>query len=311
MADGGGLGSPYTFTGGTYPGTGGDCGATLAAGATCSVDVSFEPAATGTFTDTALVSFNDGASAQNSGQALTGEGANPANLTISETNPYDYGDVAITASLNHIFTVTNSGGVAATTMVETGIGAPYTFTGGTYPGDSGTCGSTLSSGGTCTLDISFTPTATGVQPDLIELDYYNGAIAQTASRQIQGRGVAPANLTITESDPYNYTTVPTGSSNLHSFTITNTGGIVATAMGGSGLAAPYSFAGGTYPGAGGDCGVTLGVGANCDIVVEYAPVATSAPTHDDTIQIDYNNGVTAANVTRDVTGTAVPRDFRE
>src|SRR5690606_36627492 len=136
------------------------------------------------------------------------------------------------------------GGVSATSMSETGLAAPFAFTGGSYPGTAGTCGITLSAGGSCTLDITFTPTATGVTPDTIIISYNDGAIAQNATRQIQGRGVAPANLTITDSDPYDYGTVPTGSSNTRTFTVSNAGGIVATAMGGSGLVAPYSFLGG-------------------------------------------------------------------
>ena len=68
-----------------------------------------------------------------------------------------------------------------------------------------------------------------------------------------------------------------------------------------GLAAPFAFAGGTYPGTAGTCAGTLAGGASCTLVVDYAPVALGALT--DTIDLNYNDGLVLQSATRDVTGT--------
>src|SRR5437868_5741285 len=59
-------------------------------------------------------------------------------------------------------------------------------------------------------------------------------------------------------------------------------------MGGAGLAAPFTFKGGTYPGTGGTCIATLAAAGTCTVVVTYSPTTTGA--HTDTIDITYNDG---------------------
>jgi len=304
VADAGGLAAPFSFTGGAYPGTGGDCGTTLLAGASCNIDVSFQPGAVGMLPDTIELSFIDGATAQISTREVVGTGAAVADITITEADPYNFGDVALTASTSHFFTLENTGGFIATTIAEVGLASPYGFVGGSYPGTSGTCGVTLSSGATCTINVEFAPTASGVQGNSIDISYFDGAISKNSVRILTGQGVAPALLTLTEVDPYDYGTVPAGSSNPFTFTVANAGGIEADTMSGLGLVAPFSFLGGTYPGTGGDCGANLAVGANCTIVVDYAPAAVS-PMDTDTIEMSYNNGVSVVTSNRDVQGISV------
>ena len=40
-------------------------------------------------------------------------------------------------------------------MVISGLGSTFTYTGGTSPGTGGTCGSSLSGGSSCTVNLSF------------------------------------------------------------------------------------------------------------------------------------------------------------
>src|SRR5690606_6027652 len=124
-------------------------------------------------------------------------------------------------------------------------------------GTSGTCTTSLSPSVTCDIDVEFAPTGTGFASDTIEISYFDGQATQNITRDIQGNGLAPAVLAISDLDPYNFGTVPTGSTNQRIFTITNTGGSTATGIAGSGLAAPFRFEGGSYPGTTGNCGATL------------------------------------------------------
>src|SRR5690606_611568 len=125
------------------------------------------------------------------------------------------------------------------------------FKGSTYPGTGGTCGAIINSGASCTIVVSFEPAIAGAQSDTIEINYNNGVIVTSTTRDVEGTGAAPANLTISESDPYDFGTFATGASQTHTFTVNNTGGVTATSMGEVGLSAPFGYLGGTYPGAGG------------------------------------------------------------
>ena len=297
----GGLAAPFTFKGGTYPGTGGNCAATLAGASTCTVVVTFAPTATGSHSDSLDVSYDNGVSAQSVNRPLAGSSTAPANITISDGSVYDYGTVAIGSSLDKVFTLTNAGDFLAAAITGTGLATPFAFKGGGYPGTGGTCGTTLAVGANCTIVVTFTPALAGTQNDIIEINFDNGATSQTSTRGIQGVSASPASLSISEGPTYNFGTVARGSSNDKSFTVSNSGGFAATSVAGAGLAAPYTFKGGAYPGTGGTCAATIAASGSCTIVVNFSPTATGTPT--DTIEINYNNGAAAALATRDLTGT--------
>jgi len=304
ISDSAALALPFLYTGNIYPGSGGDCGLTLASGASCNIEVAFQPTGVGTFPDTIVLDYNNGVTFVSSSRDVQGTGNPPALLTLSETDPYDYGNVTQGSSSVHTFELSNSGGVAATAIAEVGLTAPFQFVGGTFPGTGGTCSSTLTVSSTCDLVIEFAPTGTGFSSTTIDISYDSGAGALNATRDIQGTGIAPAVLTISELEPFDYGTVPIGSVNPQTFTISNTGGSSATGIAGSGLAAPFIFAGGVYPGTGGTCGAALALGGSCNIIVEYAPSSPSA-LDSDVILIDYNDGVLPQQSIRGIQGEAV------
>jgi hypothetical protein len=68
------LTAPYTFLGGTYPGTGGDCSTTLATSATCSIVIEFAPVAAVTNNDTVIITYIANGSSKTSSITLTGLG---------------------------------------------------------------------------------------------------------------------------------------------------------------------------------------------------------------------------------------------
>ncbi|HMN68444.1 MAG TPA: choice-of-anchor D domain-containing protein, partial [Bdellovibrionales bacterium] len=297
---GGGLALPYIFKGGTYPGTGGTCSSNLNAGLSCTIVVRYSPSATGTQTDTVDLSYFNGASAQVSNRDLSGTGAAPASLAISDGPLHDYGSVATGGFADKTFTINNSGGVAATSITGSGLASPYTFKGGTYPGTGATCGAILNAGATCTITVTYSPSATGASADTIDVSYNNGASAQTASRDVQGMGVNPASLSFSDGPTFDYGAIPATGSSEKIFTVTNSGNYDASAMNGAGLAAPFTFKGGAYPGTGGSCGVTLAMGATCTVVVVFAPATVN--TFSDTIELTYFNGATSPTALRGVQG---------
>src|SRR6185312_15895609 len=185
------------------------------------------PTALGVANDSIDIGYNDGAAVQTSSRAVQGTGANAASLSISDGPTYDYGTQASGSSTDKTFTVTNGGGVPASSLASAALAAPFGYKGGAYPGTGGTCGVTLAVAGSCSIVVTYAPVSIGATSSTITLNYFDGAAPQSAARNIQGTAVAPASLSISDSPTYDYGTQPTGASLDKVFTITNSGGFTA------------------------------------------------------------------------------------
>jgi len=292
---GSGLSTPFTFKGGSYPGTGGTCTTTLAGG-TCTVIVSYSPVAVGSASGTFTFSYNDGASTQNQNRSV--QGNTEGLLTISDGATYDYGSMATGSTTAKIFTISFTGGLPATAMSGLGLSAPFTFTGGAYPGTSGSCAATLSSG-TCTVDVTYSPVTVALHSSTLQISYNNGYVGTSSTRNVQGTGILPATLTFLPATLYSFGNRATGSTTDVTMTVSYSGTAPATSMAGAGVANPYSFKGGSYPGTGGTCGPTISSGT-CTVVVTYSP--NSVATHNGTVSVNYDNGASTQTASRNLTG---------
>lgn len=223
----------------------------------------------------------------------------PAILAISDGPNYNYGTLAIGASVTHQFAISNIGGSNATGLGGTGLSAPFGFSGGAFPGTGGNCGTVLVPGGSCTVVVAFAPVSLGTFNDTFVIGYSDGTGNQSASRDIVGTGANPALLTISGNP--NFGAIVVGNPEYIMYTVTNSGGVAATGISGIPLSAPFSFVGGSYPGAGGGtCGTTLASGASCMIRMVYLPSAYV--TSNATIQIPYSDGNTGQTATLNITG---------
>ncbi|QRK08943.1 choice-of-anchor D domain-containing protein [Archangium violaceum] len=171
--------APFSFKGGYQPGTGGTCWITLAAGESCTLVLGFTASETGVAKTTLSISYEDGVAFRSIPLALVGSVVSPAFLSItdslSDANPFDFGDVAVGAVAEHTFTVRNTGDTAASNMTPRPIGSPFDFKGGAYPGTGGTCGTTLESGASCTLIVTFAPLQEGLSHGVVTLTYDSGS----------------------------------------------------------------------------------------------------------------------------------------
>jgi hypothetical protein len=200
MASAGTLGTGFNWKDGTYPGTGGDCGAMLAVGATCKLVVTFTPSGLATLFGQVRVAYNDGATTRTAIRGVMGTPTARAHLTVAEffgpnncsdCGPFDYGSVAAANTLEHTFTVYNTGALPATSLMPTsGLNAPFAYKApGGYPGNGGTCGSMLAAGTSCQLIVVFAPQGAGSANSTINLGYDDTfASPLTASRAITGTG---------------------------------------------------------------------------------------------------------------------------
>jgi N-acetylneuraminic acid mutarotase len=309
------LSAPYSYKGGTFPGTGGTCGASVATGASCTFVVTFSPSSATTSPATLTLSYGDGTGAtQTASVTLSGTGANIASLQMNNGSTYAFGTVANNATVNVSITLRNVGTVQATSIdgSSPGLTAPIQFEGGGgYPGTAGgNCGATLNAGSSCTLTLSLAPTTTGSYPETLTIGYNNSVATTQATLNITAASAPPAVLTVSDGPgTFSYGTIANTSSLDHTFTITNTGGVTATGLGGSGLSTPFKFkGGGGFPGTGGTCGTTLaaGSGNTCTFVVTFSSSSTYQSQPDETINIAYNDGTGSQSVTRNVNGTSLP-----
>jgi hypothetical protein len=299
------LAAPYSYAGAAnaFPGTGGDCGATLAPGAMCHVAVRFSPTMTGAAGATLTLGYNDGSAVQMAARPMTGMGAPPALLTFSDAPLYDFGTHALNTGVDHVFTLTNPSGVDATMLTPlAGLTSQFIYKGGTYPGGTGPgfCGATLPALSSCSIALTFAPTMELLSAATLKLSYSNGLGMQTVARNMQGTGTTAAFLTVSDAPSFDWGTQAAGASVDHTFTVTNTGAKSATSIGFTGPAAPFTVKSNS-------CVTSLGVGASCAVTVTYHP--TAAGNDSSSFSFAYNDGVAIplATATEQLHGAATTR----
>ena len=277
------------------------CGTSLAPSQTCSIVVAFSPASAGVAQGSLVVSYNGGGTSQTIQVSLTGKGVEPAALTLAPPQ-FNYGSVEVGVSVDQTFTLSNEGQAAATGLSATALMSPFSFKGsGNFPGSTGTCTATLAPGASCTVVVTFAPTAGAASNSSLALAYNDGVQNQSVTATLTGTGLVPAKLVI-DSPVFSYGSIVIGNSLDHTFTITNTGQAQATGIAATNPTAPFSFKGGAYPG-GGTCGAALAPAASCTVVVTFAP--TAAAESISSFLLAYNDGFQAQTVSAILSGTGL------
>src|SRR5205823_787471 len=130
--------------------------ATLAAGANCSINVTFTPTASGAWTGTLSVTDNAGGSAQT--VALSGNGTAPA-VGLAPTSLGFGNQPLVTISASVTVTLTNTG-TASFTITSFAASGDLSLH-GALPSSCLTSPATLAAGANCSINVTFTPTALG------------------------------------------------------------------------------------------------------------------------------------------------------
>jgi phospholipase C len=136
-----------------------NCGASLAAGGSCTITVTFTPTTTGTRYGTVTVADSDGSGSEALG--LTGTGT----LVSLSPSTLNLGSVKLGSTATGTATLTNKSTgttVSFSGTSVTGSSGSYTeLVTQDYILQSSTCGSTLGPGASCTFTVAFTPTMAG------------------------------------------------------------------------------------------------------------------------------------------------------
>jgi len=179
-------------------------------------------------------------------------------------------------------TVTNTGSAAAPV---TSVATSGDFS------QTNTCGSSIAAGASCTVGVTFHPSATGSR---------TGSLTITASGianavALSGTGVAPGPILSPNPASLAFAgTVVGGSAATQTVTVTNTGTTTATV---SGVSASGDFSQTN------NC-ASLAVGASCTVTVGFTPTASGARTGAVTITSNANNSPTTIALSGNGIGTA-------
>lgn len=108
-------------------------------------------------------------------------------LNVDDSSTLDFGFIFTGTNSARTFTITNSGNGPAMVTGETGMVAPFDFRSGSYPGLTGTCGTVILAGETCSIELDFTPQVVGVFSGTFVLEYNDGVNSQTVVRDLTGQ----------------------------------------------------------------------------------------------------------------------------
>src|SRR5438445_9203757 len=135
------------------------CGTSVAAGGSCTINVTFTPTVTGTRTGTLTIIDNAGNSPQTVN--LTGNGTGTGPVVSLNPTSLTFGAQGVgTTSASQQVTLSNTGTAVLnfTSIVASGEYA-----------QTNTCGTTLAAGTSCTINVTFTPTVTGTRTGAITI----------------------------------------------------------------------------------------------------------------------------------------------
>ena len=178
------------------------CGATLAAGATCTIDVSSTPLVVGPRSGSLTITSN--ASGSPHTVALSGQGQ-PVPVGILEVSPtsLDFGtQPSGSTSPPQLLSLHNAGNATLNRGPESVDGDFRLLTGtdADQATQNQTCGAAIAPGATCKLALVFTPTATGTRTGAIALP--NDGSTPVVTARLAGTGAVaepPRSLTVTPS----------------------------------------------------------------------------------------------------------------
>ncbi len=196
----------YTVTKNTCPAS----GATLAAGASCAITITFTPQSTGAKRGTVVVNDSDPSSPQLIG--LSGTGTSNVSLTPNSIT-FATTPVGIVSKVTAI-TLTNKTGVSITLAAT-----PITVTGPFVNVATTTCTADLviAAGGTCVINVQFKPTAVGYAQGSISVADSDVTSPQSVVLQGYGTGIKFTPATV------QFGTVNRGTRVSSTVTITNVG----------------------------------------------------------------------------------------
>jgi hypothetical protein len=262
-------------------------GTSVAANATCTVKVIFTPQSltSGSATRSGMVTVTS-SSLQNGSLSSTLSGKSPTPVATVSKASLAFADQAVnTTSAAQTYTLSNGGGVNDLTGVSIALGVnPSDFA------QTNDCGNKVVAGSSCTISVSFTPTATGARNGSVVVQSANNADVTT---QLSGNGVTPPMLALSPTSLMfaSQTTATTSAAQV--VTLSNNGQTPLTVssivIGGSNT--------GDFSQTNTCSGGSVAAGSNCTINVSFTPTTTGARSASVLVSSNGGNGSVALSGT--------------
>jgi len=263
--------------------TSNNCGDTLAAQASCIINVVFTPSQPGSQPGT--LSVADAARTQT--VALGGSGLQPPALSVSPVQlTFATQPVGVGTAPSQL-TVSNSGGAPLANVGFQFMGQSAS----SFATASTNCGTALASGASCTVQVVFTPQVTGGSAATLVISSSTNGVAPV-SVPLSGTGTAPGALEVSPAQIAFQMVTPGQISAVQGVFITNTGTGNLSAIN-LGIGSPFVVASTT-------CTGSLSAGSSCSAGVEFTPAVNGSFTG--ALSISSPSLATAASVTLSGTG---------
>jgi len=249
-----------------------NCGGSLAAGTSCTINVTFTPTQIGTRNGTLTVTDNsNGVPGSQQAVSLTGTGINPGG-SVSPTSLSFGNQVINTTGAAKKVTLTSTG---TTNLMNISV----TIT-GTNAGDftqTNNCSASMAPGGKCTINVAFTPSIVGAESGTLDVNDNAANSPQTVA--LSGTGIPPVTLLPTSANFGNVAeNDPSAAKN---FTFTNNQAVTLNI---SGIATSNPDFAQTNT-----CGSSLAAKTHCTITVTFTPSILGAETGTLSVTDDASN----------------------
>ena len=233
---------------------------------------------------------------EGTGFAITDGGGNsgisPANCNVGDAPapvypPYPASSVTASPSaLNFGSLATGQTSSAQTVTVSNPTNASASVSGISVSGDfaqTNNCGSSIAAGGSCTVNVTFKPTAAGTRSGTLTVNA--GGVTDTVT--LSGTGTAPGPVLSLNPGSLNFASSLVGTADpSQTVTVSNTGTSAATV---SGVSASGDFSETN------NCS-SIAVGASCTVTVGFTPTASGARSGTLTVTSNANNSPTTASL---------------
>jgi hypothetical protein len=266
-------GAGFTLVGGTLP-------MTLNPSQSMTLQVRFSPTTTGPVSGKLIID-SDSSTGSTTTIALSGTSilARSTQLTAS-AGSLSFGNVTVNTSPVQALTLTSTGTAPVTVDSATVTGAGFTLVGGALP-------VTLNPSQSMTLQVRFSPTATGstIGQLVVNSDSSKGS---TMTIALSGTSiVAPSPQLTMSAGSLSFGSVTVNTSTTQTLTLTSTGTAPVTVSSATVTGAGFTLAGGTLP-------VTLNPSQSLTLQVRFTPAMTGSASGQLVIHSDSSTGSSAA-----------------
>jgi len=256
---------------------------TLAPGQNTSVNVSFTPTSAGNSSGSVSVVNNGPVSPML--VSLSGIGVGAAQASLSPTS-LSFGSVTLGNTASQTVTLTNSGGSALNISAVSSNGD---FT------NHNNCPSSLAAGGSCTLTVTFTPSAVGARSGTLSVSDDASGSPQQATLSGTGVNTPVPGASLSSANVVFGSLVVNTTSAAQALTLTNTGN---AALSITGISSSGDFAQTN------NCPASLAASATCTINLTFTPTAVGSRTG--TLSITDNAGSSPQQAALSGTGVNTP-----